>query len=531
MSESKESYLGNPRVKRDGVIQEYQEHELSEYIRCSNDPVYFAKNYIKVIHVDRGLVPFDLYPYQEKMFKHFRENRFSVVLACRQSGKSISSIAYILWYILFHSEKTVAILANKGATAREMLARMTLMLENIPFFLQPGCKALNKGSIEFSNNSKVIAAATSASSIRGFSANIIMLDEFAFVEKAAEFYTSTYPVISSGENTQVIITSTANGVGNQFYKIWESAVQGISEFKPFRVDWWDVPGRDEKWKALTVSNTSELQFQVEFGNTFHGTGDTLISADSLLNLKAKPPIHLMEWNTKIYEEAKSSHEYVMMVDVGRGIGQDYSTFNIIDISVKPFKQVATFRNNTISPLLFPNIIYKMATLYNQCLVVVESNDHGVVVCNGLHYDLEYENLFFESAVKSDKLGVNMTRKVKRIGCSTFKELLENNKLEIVDEDTIHEITCFEARGNSFEASSGNHDDLVMNFIMFGYFAGTNYFNELTNISLKDLLYQKRIQEIEDDIVPFGFIDNGSNNAQQTTPTQDGWLYDENDKFF
>ena len=529
--ENKESYLGNPLVKRDGIVQSWTKEHLEEYVKCSKDPVYFVKNYVKVIHLDKGLVPFDLYPYQEKMFKHFIKNRFSVVLACRQSGKSVSSIAYLLWYVLFHSEKTVAILANKGATAREMLARMTLMLENIPFFLQPGCKALNKGSIEFSNNSKAIAAATSASSIRGFSANIIMLDEFAFVEKAAEFYTSTYPVISSGENTQVIITSTANGVGNQFYKIWESAVQGLSEFKPFRVDWWDVPGRDEAWKKLTISNTSELQFQVEFGNTFHGTGDTLISADTLLNLKSKLPLHILDYNTKIYEEAISGHEYVMMVDVGRGIGQDYSTFNIIDVSVKPFKQVATFRNNTISPLLFPNIIYKFATLYNHCLVIVENNDHGIVVCNGLHYDLEYENLFFESAIKSDKIGMAMTRKVKRIGCSTFKELLENNKLEIIDDNTIQEITCFEARGNSFEASNGNHDDLVMNFILFGYFVGTNFFNELTNISLKDILYQKKIQEIEDNIVPFGFIDNGSNNVHNIERTPDGWLYDDNDKFF
>ena len=531
--ENKESYLGNPLIKRDGIVQQWDKDQLTEYMKCSQDPVYFAKEYVKVIHVDRGLVPFDLYPYQEDMFKHFRENRFSIVLACRQSGKSISSIAYLLWYILFHSEKTVAILANKGATAREMLARMTLMLENIPFFLQPGCKALNKGSIEFSNNSKVIAAATSASSIRGFSANIIMLDEFAFVERAAEFYASTYPVISSGKETQVIITSTANGVGNQFYKIWESAMQGTSDFKPFRVDWWDVPGRDEEWKRLTVSNTSELQFQIEFGNTFHGTGDTLISADALLNLKAYPPKHILDSGVHIYEEVNPSHEYIMLCDVGRGIGQDYSTFNIIDISTKPFKQVVTYRNNTISPLLFPNIIYKIANLYKECLVVVESNDHGIVVCNALYHDLEYENLYIESAVKADKLGVLMTKKVKRIGCSTFKELLEQNKIEIVDEHTIMEITTFEARGNSFEASNGNHDDLVMNFIMFGYFAGTNFFNELTDMNLKDILYSKRLKEIEDGVVPFGFIDDGS-AAQKTYANQgraDGWLYDDTDKNF
>ncbi|MBR48429.1 MAG: terminase, partial [Flavobacteriaceae bacterium] len=215
------------------------------------------------------------------MFKEFKKNRFSIVLACRQSGKSISVCAYLLWYALFNPEKTIAILANKGATAREMLARITLMLENIPFYLQPGTKALNKGSIEFSNNSRIIAAATSGSSIRGLSVNLLYLDEFAFVERASEFYTSTYPVVTAGSNTKVIITSTANGIGNTFHKLWEGAVQNVNVFKPFRVDWWDVPGRNDKWKEETILNTSQLQFDQEFGNTFFGTGDTLINTETL----------------------------------------------------------------------------------------------------------------------------------------------------------------------------------------------------------------------------------------------------------
>ena len=215
-----ETYLGNPQVKRDGVVQEWTQELVEEYSRCMKDPIYFARNYCKVISLDRGLVPFELYPYQKKMFETFNEHRFNIVLACRQSGKSISACAYLLWFALFHSEKTIAVLANKGATAREMLSRITLMLENIPFFLQPGCKALNKGSIEFSNNSRILAAATSGSSIRGLSINLLYLDEFAFVERAAEFYTSTYPVVSSGGDTKIIVTSTANGIGNTFHKIW-----------------------------------------------------------------------------------------------------------------------------------------------------------------------------------------------------------------------------------------------------------------------------------------------------------------------
>ena len=287
-------YLGNPNVKRDGVQTSFTKEEILEYQRCMQDPAYFAKAHVKIISLDEGLVPFNLYPYQEEMFDHFKDNRFSIVLACRQSGKSISSVVYLLWYACFHPEKTIAILANKGAVAREMLARITLALENLPFFLQPGCKALNKGSIEFSNNSKILAAATSGSSIRGLSINLLFLDEFAFVENDAQFYTSTYPVVSAGKDTQIVITSTANGIGNVYHKLWEGAVQKTNEFVPFRVDWWDVPGRDDAWKKQTVANTSELQFEQEFGNTFHGRGNTLIGANYLLAQQSIEPEFIKE---------------------------------------------------------------------------------------------------------------------------------------------------------------------------------------------------------------------------------------------
>lgn len=506
----KESYLGNPQVKKDGVIQQWTNAEVQEYAKCMHNPAYFAKTYCKIISLDRGLVPFDLYAYQEEMFKSFNENRFSIVLACRQSGKSISSCAYLLWYALFHSEQTIAVMANKGATAREMIGRVTLMLEGLPFFLQPGCKALNKGSIEFSNNSKIVAAATSGSSIRGMSVNLLYLDEFAFVENAATFYTSTYPVVSSGESTKVIITSTANGVGNVFHKIWEGAMQNTNEYKPFRVDWYDVPGRDEAWKASTIANTSQLQFDQEFGNTFMGTGNTLIAAECLLALKAKEPLKRIDRDSVlVYKEPVKKHNYVCMVDVARGRGQDYSTFNIIDVTEgEPIEQVAVYRNNLISPLLFPNIIVKYAATYNEATIVVESNDAGQVVCNGLYHDLEYENMFVESVVHADKIGINMTKKVKRIGCSAIKDLLETGKLIIHDEETILEISTFEARGNSFEASNGNHDDLMMNFVLFGYYTGTSDFQELSDINVKDLMFSQRMHEIENDMLPFGFIDDG-----------------------
>ncbi len=522
-------YLGNPSVKRDGVESQFTKEEIFEYKRCMDDPVYFAQKYVKIISLDEGLVPFELYPYQRDMFNHFNNNRFSIVLACRQSGKSISSVVYLLWYACFHPEKTIAILANKGAVAREMLARITLALENLPFFLQPGCKALNKGSIEFSNNSRIIAAATSGSSIRGLSINLLFLDEFAFVENDAQFYTSTYPVVSAGKETQIIICSTANGVGNVYHKLWEGSVTDTNEFKPFRVDWWDVPGRDDKWKQTTIANTSELQFEQEFGNTFHGRGNTLIAANHLLAQKAVDPIEYKE-NTYVYKKPIEKHDYIMTVDVAKGRGQDYSTFTIIDISVEPFEQVCVFRDNNISPMLLPDLVYKYARTYNDAYIIVESNDQGSVVCNGLYYDLEYENMFVESAVKANAIGATMTRRVKRIGCSTIKDLIEQRKLNIYDAQTIIEMTTFVAKGNSFQASASNHDDLMMNLVLFAWFTTTDIFQSISDIDMKNLLYKEQLKAIQDDMIPFGFIENAADETPKFEKDEEGTLWFEDNTY-
>lgn len=520
-TQKSETYNGNANVKRDDVTHNFTQKEIQEYITCSKDPAYFARTYCKVINLDRGLVPFDLYPYQEQMFDHFNNTRFSIVLACRQSGKSISSVAYLLWYAVFHPDQTIAILANKGDTAREMLSRVTLMLENLPFFLQPGAKSLNKGSIEFSNNSRIVARATSGASIRGMSVNLLYLDEFAFVEDAATFYTSTYPVISSGKNTKVIITSTANGIGNIYHKLWEGAVQETNDYKPFRVDWWDVPGRDDVWKQQTIGNTSQLQFDQEFGNTFFGTGDTLIGGEALMKLKAKEPIKVLEDQcVRIYEESDPKHDYIMTVDVAKGVGGDYSTFNIIDISQRPFQQVAVYQNNKISPILFPDIIHKYAKVYNNCTVVIENNDQGGVVCNGMYYDYEYENLFLESAIKANGLGITMNKKVKRLGCSNIKDIIEADKIQINDKQTILEISTFVAKGQSYEASDGNHDDLMMNLVLFGYFTNMPAFNELSDINFKKFLFEQQMKEIEQDVVPFGFIDDASDVIEELQSKED-----------
>jgi hypothetical protein len=512
------NYLGNPNVRGADVEHPWTKEELLEYSKCLKNPKYFAKQYCKVIHLDKGLIPFNLYPYQEKMFDTFTANRFNIVLACRQSGKSIAVVAYLLWYAIFKGEQVVGILANKEAIAREMLGRITLMLENLPFFLQPGCNALNKKSIGFSNNSRIIAAATSSSSIRGMSLNLVYLDEFAFVDNAAEFYTSTYPVISSGKTSKIIITSTANGIGNMFHKLYEGALQGTNEFDATRVDWWDVPGRDEKWRKMTIENTSELQFDQEFGNSFHGTGNTLISADILLALRAMNPIEMLN-NVKIWNQPEEGHNYLMFVDVSRGRGQDYSTFTVIDVSCNPFVQVCTYRDNMISPLLLPDMIYKYATHYNECYVVIESNDAGQVVCNGLYYELEYENVFVESMIKANAIGVNMTAKIKRIGCSNIRDIMQQKKLAIKDEETIREMSTFVAKGSSYQADHNSNDDLMMNLVMFGWFTSTPFFAESTDVDMKQMLYKEKVKQLEDEVIPVGIIPQQNDDDH---PFGKGW---------
>jgi hypothetical protein len=366
------------------------------------------------------------------------------------------------------------------------------------------------------------------------SVNLLFLDEFAFVENDGTFYTSTYPVITSGKTTRVIITSTANGLGNTFHKLWEGAVQSTNDFKPFRVDWYDVPGRDEEWRRQTIANTSELQFDQEFGNNFHGTGNTLINANALLSLKSKQPLYAMN-NVNVYEtpikrdlaDAESKdHNYIILVDVAKGRGQDYSTFNVIDISTNPFRQVATYRDNLISPLLYPDVIYKYANLYNKALVVIENNDAGQVVCNGLFYDLEYENVYTSNGVKADAIGVYMDKKTKRIGCSHIKDLVEQKKIEIVDAETIVEMSTFVSKGQSYEAMVGMHDDLMMNLVMFGWFAATPMFAESVDTGMREYIYAQQMKQIEDEVLPFGFNDDGRQDENPTHVDNEGQIWRE-----
>ena len=516
-----EIYLGNPNLKRANVPINFTEEQIQEYLKCKADPVYFAKNYIKIVSLDEGLVPFSLYDFQEKMVNTFHANRFNIAKLPRQTGKSTTVVAYLMHYAIFNDNVNIGILANKAPTARELLGRLQLAYENLPVWLQQGIIAWNKGSMELENGSKILASSTSASAVRGMSFNIIFLDEFAFIPNhiAEQFFASVYPTISSGKSTKVIIISTPNGM-NMFYKLWHDAELGRNEYTTTEVHWSQVPGRDEKWKEQTIANTSERQFTQEFECEFLGSVDTLISAAKLRSLSYDEPL-VQRGGLKIYEHPKEKHEYLMTVDVSRGVNNDYSAFILYDITEVPYKIVGIYRNNEVKPMIFPNIINQVSTQYNQAYILCEVNDIGDQVASILQYDLENENVLMcamrgragqvvgqgFSGTKT-QLGVKMSTTVKKIGCSNLKQLVETDKVLINDYDIIAELTTFIQKRQSFEADDGCHDDLAMCLVIFGWLVAQDYFKEMTENDVRTRIYEEQKNQIEQDMAPFGFIDDG-----------------------
>ena len=515
-----DGYLGNDNLKRIGVELQYTEEQVKEILKCSEDPVYFIKTYVKIVNVDKGLVPFDMWPFQENMVETFHENRFSICKMPRQVGKTTTSAGYMLWCVLFQENYNIAILANKGSLAREILGRIQYAYEYLPIWLQQGIKVWNKGNIELENGSKIAAFATSAAGVRGGSYNLIFLDEFAFVPKnmADDFFTSTYPVISSGKTTKVIIVSTPYGL-NHFYKMWVDASEGRSLYKPLEIHWSMVPGRDAKWREETIRNTSEEQFRQEFETEFIGSSATLISGAKLRSLAFFNPLSSDE-GFDIYQKPVPGRLYICTVDCSEGVGQDYSTINVVDVTEAPYKQVAKYRSNKLPLLFFPTIIYSVASKYNEAFVLIETNNVGQQVVDILHYDLEYENVYkidhhhikgqtiSGGFKRQSSFGVKTTKTVKKIGCANLKTLIETDKLLISDFDTIAEMNTFIRVRDSYQADEGNNDDLVMGLVLFAWLTAQNYFKDSTNIDIRKVLLQEQNMLMDEELTPFGVIDDG-----------------------
>jgi hypothetical protein len=532
-----EGYQGNPNLPREDYIHSFTQHEKDEFIKCVDDPIYFATKYIKIVNVDRGLMPFEMWDFQKDMLQSFHDNRFSICKLPRQVGKTTTSVAYLLHYILFNEMATVAILANKSATAREIMGRLQLAFEYLPRFLQQGVKEWNKGSIELANGSRCLADSTSGSSVRGKTFNVVFLDEFAFVPNniAEQFFNSTYPTISSGNTTKVIIVSTPNGL-NLFYKMWSMAVEKKSDYKPIEIHWSMVPGRTQEWKEQVIRNTSEDQFRQEFECEFIGSTNTLIHPSKIRTLVFKNPI-ARDGDLHIYEQPAPGHTYLLVADVAEGQGLDYSTFSIIDVTEIPYRQVAKYKNNKISPLLFPTVIYTAAIKYNEAFILVEINSIGLQVSDILHNELAYENLIkvrngknkagqqaTPGFTKQMQFGLKTSVQTKKIGCANLKSLIESDKLIINDEDTIMELTTFSAHKQSFAAEEGNNDDLVMTLVNFGWLTAQKYFKESVNTDIRRTLQEEQLQIMDQDLVPFGIIDNGIDNRGEVIDG-DLWVAD------
>ena len=517
------TYNSNPQLKATNVNVQYTPEQIQEYVKCKNDPVYFIDNYCHIVTIDHGIVPFKLYDCQKNKIKVIHENRKVLLMESRQAGKTQTSAAYLLWYTNFNDAKNVAILANKATAAREVLSRYQLMFEMLPPWLQQGVKTWNKGDIELENNSKVFTQATSGSACRGRTVSMLYIDEAAFVPNtvAEEFFTSVFPTISSGKTSKVLISSTPCGY-NHFWKMWSDAEKGHNDFIPHYIPWDKIPGRDAKWSEEQRRQLGDLKWAQEVGCSFLGSSLTLIPAETLSKLSPSTIQHSRD-GLDVYEKPIEKHNYVITVDPAKGVGGDNSIIQVIDITEVPYRQVAKYKNNTISPLLFPNIIYKVARDYNNAHVLVEINI-SEQVAHILHHELEYENLLIINKKPKglDKgqvvgggfggkpfLGLTTDKKTKRIGCANLKSLMTENKLIINDIDTISELTTFIEVRDSYEADDGYHDDLVMGLVIFGWLTTQQYFKELNNIELRKILYQNQMQQIEDDLTPFGFYDDGS----------------------
>ena len=532
-------YLGNPNLKKANTPHEFTEEQVIEFIKCKNDPVYFAKNYIKIVSLDEGLTQFHPYDFQEKLIKNFHENRFNICKMPRQTGKSTTSVSYLLHYAVFNDSTNIGILANKAATARDLLGRLQTAYENLPKWMQQGIISWNKGSLELENGSKILAASTSASAVRGMSFNILFLDEFAFVPNhiAESFFASVYPTITSGKNTKVIMVSTPHGM-NHFYRYWHDAERGKNEYIPTDVHWSEVPGRDDAWKQQTIANTSEQQFKVEFECEFLGSINTLISPAVLRNMVYDSPI-AKNAGLDIYENPIKDHNYIITVDVARGLGNDYSAFIVFDVTQFPYKVVAKYRSNEVKPMLFPNIILDVAKGYNNAYLLVEVNDIGDQVASILQYDLEYENLLMASmrgragqvvgqgfSGKKTQLGVRTTSAVKKLGCSNLKTMIEDSKLLTCDYEIISELTTFAQKHNSFEAEEGCNDDLAMCLVLFAWLVAQEYFKEMTDNDIRKRIYEEQKNQIEQDMAPFGFINDGLEDSVTVDSNGDRWYADE-----
>lgn len=508
-----QTFPRSKKLKNEGVKIELTLEQEIEYMKCALDPVYFAKNYYKITSIDQGFVLFEPFEYQEELLKAFDEHRFVIDMQCRQSGKTTVVGAFLLWYLIFHEHKEIFVLANKEKQAIEILTRVRKALLDMPFFLSPGVVKYGSTEVEFDNGSKIVAYATSSDSIRGRAAALLYIDEVAFIENDMDFWESTFPAVSQSETSKVIMTSTPKGQRGIFYKTWMEAEpdeEGISNgFHRVLVTWDKVPTyiKDPDWSHKQIKKLGEARFKQEFGCSFRGSVGSLISTSKIenmvsINAKEEPD----EW-TKIYRPYDPNRKYVAVADVGGGTGGDYSVCRIMDVSEYPYKTAALYRNNEISPMLFPHIIVSLCEHYGNCWVLPEiNNDMGGQAITVLYYDLEYEFVIKTGSDKNkgtgtkvgggktSRPGIKTNLRTRSVGCSNMKSMIENDFILVDDLETIYELGNFIAKNDRYEADEGCHDDCVMTLVIFSWLSKQDWFLDEFGRNIASDLYKKTTEE-------------------------------------
>lgn len=517
--ESETSYHGNTNLKGIGETHDFTEFQIREIQKCEADPIYFIETYCKIVSLDHGLVDFKLYECQKKKVRTILGNRKVIVMEPRQNGKTVVAAGCILHYTLFQERKSVAVLANKKDGAYEVIDRYKIMYENLPRWMQQGVKKWNEGTVILENGSKVFAAATTTSGIRGKSINWLYIDEAAIIPNnlAEKFFASAFPTISSGVTTKILMTSTPMGF-NHFWKFWNEAKKKKNDFVPLFIPYTEIPGRDAAWAAERLRELGPVKYAQEVSCEFLGSSNTLINAQTLGAMSSVEPIRT-NLHLDVYEEPIPGHTYVIVADTSRGVGGNYSAFSVIDVTNVPYVFAAKYRRNDIAPMLYPTAIHKTAKEYNDAYILVEINDVGGQIVDILYHEYEYENVISTVSEKGrtfvspgfskqTTLGVRTTKTVKRQGAFAIKSILEEQKMQIFDAQTIKEFSTFIEKNGVFMADEGYDDDLVMGLVLFGWLTTNQYFTELTDINIRKKLYEEQMGQIEDELTPFGLIQNG-----------------------
>jgi len=428
---------------------------------------------------------------------------------------TIASI-YILWYMLFNKNKSIAMLGNKEETSREIMDRLREAYEMLPLWMQPGVVIWNKKSIKLSNKSKAFTAATTASGIRGKAINFLLLDEFAFVNNdiAEPFMASVFPVISSGKTGRICVVSTPSGT-NHFYDIWRKAISGKSSFKPVRVHWYEVPGRDEFWKEMMITDIGQMRFNQEYGGEFLGSTATLISGSFLeeqinRNCDDDAARVLKNGKFKVWADPIPYHRYVVGVDTADGIGKDYSVIQVLDISdLRMIQQVAIYCSNDTKPIEFSQLIKEISVKYNNAPTMIENNNRGGGrVTYWLWYELDFENMV---NVQKKEKGITASTKTKSMACINMQTIFEARRIVIKDKSTVNELLEFEDRGDGYySAKRGRHDDRVMALLWALYYLETKQFeHEDTFSHFTESNYDPLFGDTDSEfgnLLPFGYTD-------------------------